>query len=258
MGEQLKTIYQNNRHLGNPIINQQVNMTFGENQYSLISDSNGFVEKLLTLPVSYDLGIYSISWDYNGDLYYLANSQGQRLTVVASTFINVESKAEVLVGESFIFSGSIVDDMESPLNTSLGFYFDGKYVDTLWTDENGSFYNEYTVPVETKAGPNMLTIQYVSNDFYLASSFNWQLQVYHDIRIETGEFEGILNSSASISGVVYDKANRTVDDLEIRMFFDGYSLPVDTITDSQGIFTFTLDMPFGTELGYHQLNFIFA
>ncbi|MDP6908742.1 MAG: hypothetical protein QF371_04510, partial [Flavobacteriales bacterium] len=243
--------------LNNPMTGQAVNMTFSGTKYSLVTDSSGFVQKSMTLSAVRDLGAYTIFWEYNGYGYYQPATQEQLLEVVASTSISIESDPDVLVGESFDFSGRIIDDMGNPMSTSLQFLFHGQYVETLQTDENGEFVHEYIVPHYSDAGPNTITVQYVPEQYYLPSSSTWQLQVYHNTRLEMAEFEGLLNSTATISGFVFDKADRPIPGLSVRLVMDS-NFPTDGVTDGNGMFSIPVQIPFGTELGYHNLTATFA
>jgi hypothetical protein len=71
------------------------------------------------------------------------------------------------------------------------------------------------------------------------------------------EFEGLLNSTATISGFVYDKADRPIEGLSVRLVMDS-DFPADGVTDSNGRFSIPVQIPFGTELGYHNLTATFA
>ena len=216
----------------------------------------GYVEKNMTLTSNYELGYFTASWDYNGYQYYLPTTGEQEVVVVASTSIVVESeKSEVIVGDSFEFSGRIVDDMGNPLSTNLNFLFHGQYVDTVVTDSDGRFSYVYLVPHYTEAGANTVTVQYFAEEFYLPSSSILMLQVFHNTRIEMGEFEGLLNSTTPITGFVYDDADRPIEGLSVRLVMDSV-LPIDGVTDSNGEFNIPLNLPFGTELGYHNLTII--
>ena len=240
--------------LGNPMSNQAINVTFGGQKYPLFTDEMGYVEKNMTLASNYALGYFTASWDYNGYQYYLPTTGEQTVVVVASTSIMVESEeSEVTVGDSFEFSGRIVDDMGNPLSTNLNFLFHGQYVETLVTDSDGRFSHEYLVPHYTEAGANTVTVQYVAEEFYLPSSSILMLQVFHNTRIEMDEFEGILNSTTPITGFVYDDADRPIEGLNVRLVMDSV-FPIDGVTDSNGEFTISLNVPFGTALGYHNLT----
>ena len=137
------------------------------------------MQKNITVASSTKLGTYDATWTYDGLEYYLPNGNLQVITVVAATSIVIESESDVLVGESFNFSGNIVDDMVISLDTNLNFYFHGQYVDTLETTPEGQFFYEYQVPYDAEAGSNAITVQYIAEDFYLPSSSTWALQVYH-------------------------------------------------------------------------------
>lgn len=243
--------------LGEPMAGQMVNVTFGNNKYPLIVDSTGLVEKNLTLTPDYDLGNYVAYWDYTGYGYYLPTTQQQTVTVMALTSISIESDKDVIVGETFSFTGRIIDDMDEPLSTELNFYFHGQFVDTLVTDGDGKFYYEYKVPTDSDAGPNAISVHYISEGFYRASSSTWQLQVYHNTRIVMDDFEGILDTTVPIVGYAYDKADRPISNLSIRLVLDS-GFPIDGITDSNGKFTIPLPLPFGLELGNHNLTATFA
>ncbi len=147
--------------------------------------------------------------------------------------------------------------MGNPLSTNLNFLFHGQYVSSLQTDSDGRFFNEYVVPHYTEAGPNTITVQYIPEEYYLSSSSTWQLQVYHNTRIEMVEFDGLVNSTVPISGFVYDKANRPIEGLSVRLVMDS-GFPIDGITDSSGQFSIPLYIPSGTFLGYHNITVSFA
>ena len=240
--------------LNNPMVNQPVNMTFGNYKYPLITDSSGFVKKNMTLPAVYELGAYPIFWDYNGRDYYLPATQEQTLIVMAQTSISITmTDSDVLVGEPFSFSGRIVDDMGTPLETSLNFLFHGIYVTNLSSDDSGNFEHTYVIPHETIAGSNTITVSYVPEEFYLPSSSTWQLQVYHNIHIDMGEFRGLLNSTVPVTGWVNDTAGRPIEGLSVKLEMES-NVRVDGVTDSNGMFTLPVEIPFGTELGYHNLT----
>ena len=261
--------------LGNPMINQAVNLSFGDLRHELFTDSIGLVQKNMSLPSTQALGIYQLYWDYNGFGFYLPAFQEQTMIVTAATSISIFSDSKVLVGESFSFNGTVVDDMGHPLQTNLNFLFDGAYVGELKTDINGTFSHDYIVPHYSSAGYNTITVNYVPQEFYLSSSSSWQLQVLHNIRIEitklsfadpcsnsTSEiasynsfdgFKGVLNSTVTISGFVCDSANRPISDLSLKLFMDS-DIPLLGETDSVGRFSIPLQIPFGVELGNHNLT----
>ena len=243
--------------LGNPMVGEMVNVTFGNIKYPLIVDDDGLVEKNLTLTADYELGLYSAYWEYNGHGYYLPTNTQETVTIMALTSISIESDADVIVGEAFGFSGRIVDDMNEPLSTDLNFYFHGQFIDTLVTDGDGKFYYEYTVPTDSDAGPNAISVHYISEGYYRASSSTWQLQVYHNTRIVMADFEGILDTTVPITGYAYDKADRPISNLSIRLVLDS-GFPIDGVTDSNGKFTIPIPLPFGLELGNHNLTATFA
>ena len=251
--------------LGIPMIDQSVNLTFVGQTYQLFTDDKGFVSQNITLPKTQSLGIYVAQWSFNGHGYYLPNTVEQNVVVVASTSIMLESdKSIVTVGDSFVFSGRIVDDMGDSLSTDLNFLFYGQYVDTLVTDGDGYYTYQYLVPHYTQAGSNTVTVQYIAEGFYLPSSSTLMIQIKHDTRIETEEFEGLLNSTIMISGTVYDKVDRPIQGLDIRLMMeasflpDSDFLPVDGTTNSDGKFSIPLNVPFGTGLGYHNFTITFA
>ena len=242
--------------LGVALSDQFVNLSFLGKQYQLITDSDGLVQKNITVASSTKLGTYDATWTYDGFEYYLPNGNLQVITVVAATSIVIESESDVLVGESFNFSGNIVDDMGNPLDTNLNFYFHGQYVDTLETTPEGQFFYEHQVPYDAEAGSNAITVQYIAEAFYLPSSSTWQLQVYHNTRITMEDFEGLTNSTITVTGYVYDKADRPIEGIDVRVVLDE-GFPVDGTTDATGQFSVDMLIPFGTELGYHNLTATF-
>ncbi len=243
--------------LGVPLSSQVVNLSFLNKQYQLSTNSEGYVQKDITVSSSTGLGTYNAIWNYDGIGYYLPNTQVQVITVIAATSISINSSPEVLVGESFNFSGQIVDDMGNPLSTELNFYFHGQYIDTLVTTSNGSFFYEYMVPYDSDAGSNAITVQYLAEDFYLPSSSTWQLQVYHNTRISMEDFEGVTNSSVTIKGYVFDKADRPIEGIDVRVVLES-GFPIDGTTDSTGMFEVYMRIPLVIDLGHHNLTATFA
>jgi len=143
------------------------------------------------------------------------------------------------------------------LITNLNFYFHGQYIDTLTTTSEGLFFHEYTVPYDSEAGSNAITIQYIPDVFYLPSSSTWQLQVYHNTRISMEDFEGITNSTVVITGYVFDKVDRPIQNIDVRLVLDS-GFPVDGTTDVNGMFSIPIKVPLSINLGYHNLSATFA
>jgi hypothetical protein len=71
------------------------------------------------------------------------------------------------------------------------------------------------------------------------------------------DFEGILDTTVPITGYAYDKADRPINNLSIRLVLDS-GFPIDGVTDSNGKFSIPLPLPFGLELGNHNLTATFA
>ena len=55
----------------------------------------------------------------------------------------------------------------------------------------------------------------------------------------------MTNKTESISGFVFDKANRPVSSLEVRLTLDS-GFPLITNTNSDGEFSVDLEIPYGT------------
>ena len=239
--------------LGNPMFNQHVNVTFNGKKYHLISDAEGLIEQNITLPPNFKLGDYVANWDYSGFEYYLPSNSQQNIRVLASTNIVLFSDSEVIVGETFSFNGTLNDDMGNPLKATLSFSFGGSFIETVESNSNGYFEYTYLVPNESIAGPNTIVITYIPDEFYLSSSSSWVLQVSHNIRIELPDYSSVTNTTETISGFIYDKANRPVSSLEVRLTMDS-GFPLIGKTDGSGEFKIDLEIPFGTSLGYHNLS----
>ena len=239
--------------LGNPMINQNVNLTFDDKRYHLVTGIDGSIEQNISLSPVHELGNYIAKWDYSGYEYYLPASSDQKVRVLASTNIVLVSDSEVIVGETFTFNGTLKDDMNNPLQATLSFSFDGSLVETIESDSNGYFENTYLVPNESIAGPNTIVITYIPDEFYLSSTSSWVLQVSHNIRLELPDYSSMTNTTETISGFVFDKADRPVSNLEVRLTLDS-GFPLIGKTDELGEFKIDLDIPFGTSLGYHNLT----
>ena len=239
--------------LANPMVNQHVNLTFNGKRYYLQTDAEGLVEQNITLAPNYALGNYVAKWDYSGFEYYLPTFSEQEVRVVASTNIILSSDSEVIVGETFSFNGTLKDDMGNPLKAMLSFSFDGKIIETIESNSNGYFENSYLVPEESVAGPNTIMVTYIPDEFYLSSTSSWVLQVSHNIRIELPDYTSMTNTTEIISGVVFDKANRPVSSLEVRLTLDS-GFPLISNTNSDGEFNINLEIPFGTSLGFHNIT----
>ena len=239
--------------LANPMVNQHVNLTFNGKRYHLQTDAEGLVEQNITLAPNYALGNYVAKWDYSGFEYYLPTFSEQEVRVVASTNIILSSDSEVIVGETFSFNGTLKDDMGNPLKAMLSFSFDGNIIETIESNSNGYFENSYLVPEESVAGPNTIMVTYIPDEFYLSSTSSWVLQVSHNIRIELPDYTSMTNTTEMISGVVFDKANRPVSSLEVRLTLDS-GFPLISNTNSDGEFNINLEIPFGTSLGFHNIT----
>ena len=67
------------------------------------------------------------------------------------------------------------------------------------------------------------------------------------------DYSSMTNSTEVISGFVFDKANRPVSNLEVRLSLDS-GFPLIAKTNTEGKFSISLEIPFGTSLGYHNLT----
>lgn len=239
--------------LGKPMVDEHVNVTFNGKKYHLIADVNGLVEQNITLSPNKKLGNYVAKWDYLGSGYYLPTSSEQAVIILASTNIELFSDSEVIVGESFTFNGTLRDDMGNPLSATLSFSFGGKVIETIESDSSGYFDKTYLVPDESIAGPNTIMVTYIPDEFYLSSTSSWVLKVSHNIRIDLSDYTSMTNSTEVISGFVFDKANRPVSSLEVRLTLDS-GFPQIAKTNVDGKFQIDLEIPFGTSLGYHNLT----
>ena len=239
--------------LSNPMVDQHVNLTFNGKKYHLVTDADGLIEQNITLAPNHKLGNYVAKWDYLGFEYYLPSYYEQGVRVVASTNIVLSSDSQVIVGETFSFNGTLKDDMGNPLKATLSFSFGGNTIETVESNPNGYFENNYLVPDESIAGPNTIMVTYIPDEFYLSSTSSWVLQVSHNIRIELPDYSSMTNTTETISGFVFDKADRPVSSLEVRLTLDS-GFPLVMSTNSNGEFSVDLEIPYGTSLGYHNLT----
>ena len=239
--------------LANPMPNQHVNLTFDGVRYHLVTDAAGLIEQNISLTPNHKLGNYVAKWDYLGLEFYLPVSLEQEVRVVASTNIALFSDSEVIVGETFSFNGTLKDDMGNPLESTLSFSFGGNLINTIESNSDGYFEYTYLVPDESLAGPNTIVVTYIPDEFYFSSTSSWVLQVSHNIRIELPDYSSMTNTTEIISGFIFDKADRPVSSLEVRLTLDS-GFPIVTSTNSEGKFSIGLEIPYGTSLGYHNIT----
>lgn len=88
------------------------------------------------------------------------------------------SKNKVYLGETIIVTGELTSSTGIPLpNRQLDFYFDGKFIKSISTMNDGSFRISYTIPKSINPGVKVITVKFNGDRFYLSSQYSLSILI---------------------------------------------------------------------------------
>jgi len=231
--------------LGN-LDNENITILFDNVTIGIIStDSNGVYSFNYLIPNETLLGehyIYIL-------LPYLENSQNvTKIKVVAYTTISANiSKQDFISGEQAIVSGTLVDDLGTPLNDVITLFV--LFTDTPSYDFNttvnvinGTFSYTFTLPNTTDSTSFTVRVVYNGNTTVYGSQYDILNNYVHAYVtfVLLAEFNGTLYDNVSIArtqnvtilGVLKDEDGIFATNIEVRLVFNTQEIQIYTTNNS--------------------------
>jgi hypothetical protein len=250
---------------GSVLIGRRVTITFGENLTVVSTDYDGKFNATISLPVGYPAGPTAIEAVFDPE----AADSGLYLSSRSSVLIQVLYHQSSLEAEIYPKNGRPLDTVQVigrlwsvPENESLKsrmivIYFDSAFVGNTTTNSTGQFHFGFSIPLGVSSGSHNVTVAFVAiGDRYSPSNASLPLSIeLLETRVNfsadrTSLFSGM---SITIQGTV-TLANGTAWKYgQAKVYLDG-SLSATEMPDAQGAFSSTIQLPIGTNLGWHLLE----
>ena len=242
-------------NLNTPQPSRNVTLTFNGEEVNVTTDDNGsFIHHYHG---NMTLGFYTLTSRFAGDGFYHRSENVMTIHVVSPLNITITYMNDPVAGQGFIVTGTIRDDQGSPVSAELNITLASarnitwKYpaainglFNTTWTLEPGMVPGWYTLYINN-SNP-------YPNTHYLASSISTQLFLRRATSIELVVPAAIRGEDVIITGTLFDVANHSIPFAELRLTFDDQILL--ELTDGDGNFTFTLDIPPDSDPGPHLIT----
>jgi hypothetical protein len=248
---------------GNPVNGGAVTFTIGSTIINSIPVNSGIASWTWTIPLNWNVNIYTITADFDETGTNYANSIGTgNLTVDATpthvSVVNVHN----FPGQNVTLTADVKDYYGHSINEgSVRFTVNGNCVDTVSVN-NGQATLNWTIPSDWSAGtyPDVIFAEYLGTGNFTASNSYGNITVdATPTNITIGNFTGINSQTVTLNTTLTDVYGHLLTGKTINFKINGNSIGNGT-TDSNGIATlnyklnnagnFTVTVEFAGDSGY--------
>jgi len=250
---------------GSVLIGRRVTITFGDNFAAASTDSDGKFNATISFPVGYPAGPTAIEAAFDPG----AADSGIYLSSRSSLLIQVSYHPSGLEAEIYPKNVRPLDTVQVigrlwsvPVNESLKskmivIRFDSAFVGNTTTNSTGQFRFGFSIPSNVSSGVHNVTAVFPAiGDGYAPSNATLPLNIElleapASFSVDrTSLFSGM---SVTIQGTV-TLANGTVWKYgQAKVYLDG-SLSATEMPNAEGAFSSTVQLPIGTNFGWHALK----
>jgi hypothetical protein len=254
---------------GSVLIGRRVTITFGENLTVTRTDYDGKFKATISLPVGYPAGPTAIEAAFDPE----AADSGLYLSSRSSLLIQVLYHPSSLEAAIYPKNARPLDTVQVtgrlwsvPENESLKsrmivIHFDTAFVGNTTTNSTGQFHLGFSIPLSVSSGSHNVTAAFAAiGDRYSPSNASLPLSIQLlETRVSfsadrTSLFSGM---SIKIQGTV-TLTNGTVWKYgQAKVYLDG-SFSAIEMPNAEGVFSSTIQLPIGTNLGWHLLKVKYA
>jgi len=250
---------------GSVLIGRRVTITFGDNLTVTRTDHDGRVNATISFPVGFPAGPTAIEAAFDPE----AADSGLYLPSRSSLLIQVSYHPTSLEAAIYPKNARPLDTVQVtgrlssvPENESLEsrmimIYFDSAFVGNTTTNSTGQFHFGFSIPLSVSSGSHNVTVAFAAiGDGCAPSNATLPLNIgLLEARVNfsadrTSLFSGM---SITIQGTV-TLANGTVWKYgQAKVYLDG-SFSATEMPNAEGVFSSTIQLPIGTNLGWHLLK----
>jgi len=250
---------------GSVLIGRRVTITFGDNLTVTSTDSDGKFNATISFPVGYPAGPTAIEAAFDPE----AADSGLYLSSRSSLLIQVSYHPSSLEAGIYPENARPLDTVQvtgrlssvpenEPLKSRLiVIHFDSAFVGNTTTNSTGQFRFGFSIPSNVSSGSHDVTVAFPAmGDGYAPSNATLPLNIEFPeapagFSVDrTSLFSGM---SVTIRGTV-TLANGTVWKYgQAKVYLDG-SLSATEMPNAEGAFSSTIQLPMGTNFGWHVLK----
>ncbi len=155
---------------------------------------------------------------------------------------------------SMTIEGRLLDLVDAPLNNlTVEVWLDGQWMTNVTTDETGLFIAIYPVPSDAALGPLTLETRFTGTTFYLPSNASGIWDVYSQVLVQVSMDSPVaVGQNSTVTGTVVDNQLIGIAGHSVDLEVEGLIIAT-IVTDTNGQFTFTWNVPDTFSFGNHTL-----
>ncbi len=251
--------------------NQEITIIWEGKNFSAVfhttTKSDGGFSFSYTVPLSHPLGNATVYAIYDGNFTSLISSSSNttNVTVVAKVKFTVSvTPNEVRRNETIVVEGFLLLDNDTPLSyENVTVYWENSTVggrinilEIVKTDENGYYNFTATIPANHSLGFSYIFFGYNSTIRYIRSgnSTKSQILIYERVFVYVNVSltrVGRSNSLTIFGNITGEDYNEPIEGATIRILFNNTGIGVTNVTNMQGQFTATFNVPPDLEVGVY-------
>ena len=250
----------------NPLGNQTLEVWFDNNFLTNVStDSLGAFQIFFPVPTDSPLGTQTMDVRFTGSTFYLPSEANTTWDVYSAVNIDLILPLEIAINDELTIHGTVRDNLPEGwiFNHSLEVRFNGTLLGTVYSDANGEWFIDWTIPENIGLGSHPIEIYSPAQGWYRESGANGTIWVAHhaELIISSDDYgEATRGTFWNVSGRLYDSdapglpgiAGRSVDILLDGVFVDTVS------TDAFGEFELLIPVSMMSARGEHTLTAHYA
>jgi hypothetical protein len=250
---------------GSVLIGRRVTIMFGENLTVASTDYDGKFNATISFPVGYPAGPIAVEAVFDPE----TADSGLYLSSRSSILIQLSYHPSSLEAQIYSKNAGPLDTVQVtgrlwsvPENESLEsrmivIYFDSAFVGNTTTNSTGQFHLEFFIPLNVSSGGHNVTAAFPAiGDGYVPSNatlpLNIELLEAH-VNFSADRTSLFSGMGVTIQGTV-TLANGTAWKYgQAKVYLDG-SFSAIEMPNADGVFSSTIQLPIGTNLGWHLLK----
>ena len=250
----------------NRLDNQTLEVWFDNTWLTNVStDGQGNFQIFYPVPQDSPLGQQTMEIRFTGSTFYLPSSSNTTWNVYSAVNLDMSLPQEIAINDDITIQGTVRDNLPDGwlFNHSIEVRFNGTLLGTAYSDANGVWSINWTIPNNIGLGSHDVEVYSPAQGWYREASANGTIWVAHHASIIlTSEDNGEATRGTfwNVSGRLYDSdavglpgiSGRSVDILLDGVFIDTVT------TDSFGEFELLVPVSMVSSRGNHTLTAHYA